>query len=125
MGLSGATGSLIGILLIVPLQLLTGKLMSKNNDKISASHDHRLAKSTEMVQGMKTVKLSCIESKILERINEARSEELGFLKFDSYCWSGMTILASVSTILMASIMIGLHSGYTMSYEIPYEMCELS
>jgi hypothetical protein len=29
---------------------------------------------------------------------------------DSYCWSGMTFLASVSTILMASIMIALHSG---------------
>ncbi len=74
MGVSGAAGSLLGILLIVPLQLLTGKLMSKNNDKISASHDQRLARSTEMVQGMKTVKLSCIESKILERINEARCQ---------------------------------------------------
>ena len=84
--------------------------MSNNNDKISASHDRRLAKSTEMVQGMKTVKMSSIESKILDQINIERLEELKYLKVDSYCWSGMTFLASVSTILMASIMIGIRSG---------------
>ena len=110
MGLSGVAGGLFGILLVIPLQLLTGKLMSKNNEKINASHDLRLAKSTEMIQGMKTIKLSCIESKILDGINTARSEELNYLKVDSYCWSGMTFLASVSTILMASIMIGIHTG---------------
>ena len=110
MGLSGVAGGLFGILLVIPLQLLTGKLMSKNNEKILASHDLRLAKSTEMIQGMKTIKLSCIESKILAGINTTRSEELNYLKIDSYCWSGMTFLASVSTILMASIMIGLHTG---------------
>jgi ABC-type bacteriocin/lantibiotic exporter with double-glycine peptidase domain len=108
--MSGTIGSLIGIFLIIPLQLWTGKLMSKNNDKISASHDRRLAKSTEMVQGMKTVKMSSIESKILDQINVERLEELKYLEIDSYCWSGMTFLASVSTILMASIMIGIRSG---------------
>jgi ABC-type bacteriocin/lantibiotic exporter with double-glycine peptidase domain len=110
MGVSGMAGGLFGILLVIPLQLLTGKLMSKNNEKILACHDLRLSKSTEMIQGMKTVKLSCIESKILAGINTARSEELNYLKIDSYCWSGMTFLASVSTILMASIMIGIHTG---------------
>ena len=109
-GISGTIGSLIGIFLIIPLQLWTGKLMSNNNDKISASHDRRLAKSTEMVQGMKTVKMSSIESKILDQINVERLEELNYLEIDSYCWSGMTFLASVSTILMASIMIGIRSG---------------
>ena len=84
--------------------------MSKNNEKISTSHDQRLAKSTEMVKGMKTVKMSCIESKILAQIDEERSQELHFLKIDSFCWSGMTFLASISTVFMASTMMGIKSG---------------
>ncbi len=67
-------------------------------------------RSTEMVKGMKTVKMSCTESKMLDAVDADRSEELKFLRVDSVCWSAMTFLASVSTILMASVMVAAHSG---------------
>jgi hypothetical protein len=63
-----------------------------------------------MVKGMKTVKMSCTESKMLDAVEADRSEELKFLRVDSVCWSAMTFLASVSTILMASVMVAAHSG---------------
>lgn len=108
--MGGTVGGLAGIFVIIPLQLFTGKLMSDNNEKLSASHDRRLARSVEVVKGMKTVKMSCVESKMLARIEAERSEELKFLKVDSVCWSAMTFLASVSTILMAAVMVGIHYG---------------
>ena len=99
-----------GIFLLVPLQLFTGKMMSANNERLSACQDRRLARSVEMMKGMKTVKMSCIEAKMLSLVEAERSEELKSLKVDSVCWSVMTLLASVSTILMAAVMVGVHYG---------------
>ena len=86
MGVSGAVGVVIGILVIVPLQFLTGKAMSDNNKRIFSAQDNRLFKSTETMQGMKTVKLGCLEDHRLGKIGEARQEELKYLRRDSFFW---------------------------------------
>ena len=86
MGVSGAVGVVIGILVIVPMQFLTGKAMSDNNKRIFSAQDARLFKSTETMQGMKTVKLGCLEGARLRTIGEARQEELKYLRRDSFFW---------------------------------------
>ena len=108
MGISGATGVIIGTLIIVPLQFLVGKLMSENNKRIFGAQDVRLYKSTETLQGMKTVKLGCLEDALLDKINDARNKELRFLRRDSFFWSVMAFLASVSTIIVSTVTIGLY-----------------
>ncbi len=108
MGVSGAVGVIIGTLVIVPLQFLTGKLMTDNNKKIFSAQDARLYKSTETMQGMKTVKLGCLEDYMLSKIVTARARELRFLRRDSFYWSIMAFLASVSTIIVSTVTVGLY-----------------
>jgi len=55
MGIAGATAVVIGSAVIVPLQFIVGKCMSANNKNIFAAQDARMCKSTETIQGMKSV----------------------------------------------------------------------
>ncbi len=108
MGVSGASSVVLGCLLIVPLQFFTGKLMSDNNKRIFAAQDTRMFKSTEAMQGMKSVKLGCLEEVMLSKIEEARNLELKFLRRDSFCWSIMAFLASISTVIVTTATVGLY-----------------
>eukprot|EP00095_Tigriopus_kingsejongensis_P009125 snap_masked-scaffold595_size129005-processed-gene-0.7 protein:Tk09125 transcript:snap_masked-scaffold595_size129005-processed-gene-0.7-mRNA-1 annotation:"cystic fibrosis transmembrane conductance regulator" len=90
------------------LPFLTGKLMSDNNKRIFQAQDFRLYKSTEAMQGMKTVKLGCLEEAMFDKIEDARNRELKFLRRDSFFWSIMAFLASVSTIIVTTVTVGLY-----------------
>ncbi len=108
MGVSGAVAVALGSAIILPLQFATGKLMSDNNRHIFSAQDARMTKSTETMQGMKTVKLGCLEHVSLKKIESARSQELCYLRKDSFFWSIMSFLASVSTIIMTTTAVWLY-----------------
>ena len=108
MGVSGVAGALFGTIIIIPLQFLTGKCMSVNNKRILKSQDARLFTSTEAVMSMKTVKLNLLEKWTLNKINLARNKELMYLRRDSFLWSAMSFLASISTVLVTTITVGLY-----------------
>ncbi|XP_040580074.1 ATP-binding cassette sub-family C member Sur [Lepeophtheirus salmonis] len=107
LGISGVSGAILGTCVILPLQVLTGKLMSENNKLILCSQDNRLFKSTETLASMKTVKLATMEEWALKRIRCARTKELIFLRRDSFLWSFMAFLASISTTLVTTLTLGL------------------
>ncbi len=111
-GVPGSVGVAVGVFLIIPLQLLVGKLMSDNNKKIQKCQDRRLSVSNEVIQGMKTIRLSCLENLTIGTIKQARNEELKFLMRDSWLWSVMAFLASVSTLLVATLILGLWTVFT-------------
>ena len=50
-GLAGSLSTAFGVLCIIPLQLVVGKLMSDNNKKIQEHSDKRILLSSEVVQG--------------------------------------------------------------------------
>jgi ABC-type multidrug transport system fused ATPase/permease subunit len=108
-GNAGAIGVALGVVLIIPMQFIVGKLMSDNNKQIQKHHDKRIFLSTEAIQGIKTLKLGCLERWKLSQIESARVEELKCLKIDSWLWSGMAFLASVSTLLVSALILGLYS----------------
>ncbi len=108
MGVSGAVAVALGSAIILPLQFVTGKLMSDNNRHIFSAQDARMTKSTETMQGMKTVKLGCLEHVSLNKIESARRRELYYLRRDSFFWSVMSFLASVSTIIVTTAAVGLY-----------------
>ena len=74
------------------------------------AEDRRLAASSEALQNMKTVKLNCWESLLLSRISEHRGRELRLLARDSFYWSVMAFFASISTLLVTTITIGIYTG---------------
>ena len=108
-GLAGSLSTAVGVLCIVPLQLVVGKLMSDNNKKIQEHSDRRILLSSEVIQGMKSVKLGCLEELKLNQISLVRKQELICLKKDSWLWSAMTFLASVSTLLVSVLVISLYA----------------
>ena len=57
---------------------------------------------------MKTVKLGCLEDSVLAKIEASRDRELHFLRRDSFFWSVMAFLASVSTIIVTTAAVGLY-----------------
>ena len=59
---------------------------------------------------MKTLKLNCWEDIFLKRINQERGRELKLLKKDSFYWSVMAFLASISTLLVTTLTVGIFSG---------------
>ncbi len=50
LGVGGACAVALGCALIVPPQVLVGKLMSDNSKRIFAAQDARMAKSAETIQ---------------------------------------------------------------------------
>ena len=58
---------------------------------------------------MKSVKLGCLEQTKLSQISQVRKQELKCLKKDSWLWSAMTFLASVSTLLVSVLVICLYA----------------
>lgn len=110
LGISAALGSMLGTFITIPCQFLVGKAMSRNNRNIMESEDKRLQASTEALQNMKTLKLNCWEHILLNRINEHRNKELKLLAKDSFFWSVMAFFASISTLLVTTITIGIYTG---------------
>ena len=67
---------------------------------------------------MKTLKLNCWEDIFLKRINQARGLELKLLVKDSFYWSVMAFLASISTLLVTTLTVGIFSGIEARYRQP-------
>ena len=64
--------------------------------------------SSEAIQGMKSLKLNCLEELKIRQITELREKELTYLKTDSWLWSIMTFIASTSTLLLSSLILGMY-----------------
>lgn len=116
----GSLSTAIGIGLIVPLQLWVGKQMSQNNRKIQTQSDKRLLLASEMIQGIKSIKLNSLEKFKLDEILTIRDKELGHLRTDSALWSLMTFLASVSTLVVSSLMVAFYSTQKSKFSLPAE-----
>ena len=79
-----------------------------NNKLIQQYGDKRIFVSSEAIQGMKSLKLNCLEELKIRQITELREKELTYLKTDSWLWSIMTFIASTSTLLLSSLILGMY-----------------
>ena len=79
-----------------------------NNKLIQQYGDKRIFVSSEAIQGMKSLKLNCLEDLKIRQITELREKELTYLKTDSWLWSIMTFIASTSTLLLSSLILGMY-----------------
>ncbi|KAI2474111.1 probable multidrug resistance-associated protein lethal(2)03659 isoform X2 [Diabrotica virgifera virgifera] len=72
-------GSLIGIgffLLVIPAQVLLGKLISKLRLESSKKTDERLQTTKEMLSGISTIKMNVWEFEFEHKINQTRKKEM-------------------------------------------------
>ena len=82
--------------------------MIGNNKMIQKFGDKRIFLESEAIQGMKSLKLNCLEEWKIQQINEMREKEIKHLNVDSWLWSVMTFIASISTLLLSSMIFGFY-----------------
>ncbi|XP_050524591.1 ATP-binding cassette sub-family C member Sur-like isoform X2 [Daktulosphaira vitifoliae] len=108
LGWSAIIGSTCCILIMIPLQFVIGKKMSANSKKIATLSDKRLQLTNEVLQGIRLVKLCGWENDFVDRISEARNNELNLLDKDSLYWGSMTFLTHASSVLITLFCLGLY-----------------
>ncbi|XP_060810870.1 ATP-binding cassette sub-family C member Sur isoform X2 [Amyelois transitella] len=103
LGISAIIGTAVSVTLITPLQFYIGKKLSDNSKDIAKCTDHRLAKITEILQGINVIKLYVWEDLFKEKILNLREVELKLLNKDSIYWSFLTFTTQTSTILVTVV----------------------
>ncbi|XP_031636078.1 ATP-binding cassette sub-family C member Sur-like [Contarinia nasturtii] len=103
LGISAIIGSTVCIVTMIPLQFFIGKKMS-NNAKLTASNtDERLGRISELLMGIKIIKLNAWETVFTEKIEKSRENELKCLDKDSIYWTLMTFLTHLSSIIITFV----------------------
>ncbi|XP_055301236.1 ATP-binding cassette sub-family C member Sur isoform X3 [Sitodiplosis mosellana] len=103
LGISAIIGSTVCIATMIPLQFFIGKKMS-NNAKLTASNtDERLRRISELLMGIKIIKLNAWETVFTEKISKSRENELKCLDKDSIYWTLMTFLTHLSSIIITFV----------------------
>lgn len=108
LGISAIAGAICCILIVTPLQLYLGKLMSINSKAITDRSDARLRLVNEVLQGMRLVKLRAWEALFEDRVRRTRNQELQLLDKDSLYWALITFLTHASSVLMTLFTFGLY-----------------
>ncbi|XP_022163687.1 ATP-binding cassette sub-family C member Sur-like [Myzus persicae] len=108
LGWSAIVGSACCIVIMIPLQFFIGKKMSSNSKEISNLSDKRLQLTNEVLQGIRLVKLCGWENEFVDRITDARNNELELLDKDSIYWGSMTFLTHASSVLVSLFCLGLY-----------------
>ncbi|XP_025407848.1 ATP-binding cassette sub-family C member Sur-like isoform X2 [Sipha flava] len=108
LGWSAILGSACCIMIMIPLQFFIGKKMSSNSKEISNLSDKRLQLTNEVLQGIRLVKLCGWENEFVDRITDARNNELDLLDKDSVYWGSMTFLTHASSVLVSLFCLGLY-----------------
>ena len=82
-GIAALIGS-IGLLILIPLNLIGGKIVEKLETKQLAAKDMRLKLMSEILNGIKVLKLYAWELPFMKKINEIRGREIKFLKVNAW-----------------------------------------
>ena len=82
-GIAALIGS-IGLVILIPLNLIGGKIIEKLETKQMAAKDMRLKLMSEILNGIKVLKLYAWELPFMKKIKEIRRREIKFLKVNAW-----------------------------------------
>ena len=83
LGVAALIGSL-GVLVLMPPNLVGGKIVESLQEKQMAAKDSRIKLMNEIISGMKVLKLYAWELPFMKRIGEIRAKEVQFLKYSAW-----------------------------------------
>ena len=98
-GTAALIGS-IGLLILVPLNLIGGKFVEKLETKQLSAKDSRLKLMSEILNGIKVLKLYAWELPFMKKINEIRKREIKFLKVNAWLWGVLNFTFCMSPFLV-------------------------
>ncbi|KAJ1888813.1 hypothetical protein LPJ81_006245, partial [Coemansia sp. IMI 209127] len=121
LGVSAFIGMIVAVAYI-PLSKMMFVHFGKLTQWQSAASDKRIAAITELLQGIKAVKLFGWESRFLEKIDEKREEQLGYA-WKVFLWStGISASASINPILILVVIFTSYVvvfGNTLNAEVAF------
>ncbi|CAL5976192.1 Xenobiotic-transporting_ATPase / Multidrug resistance-associated protein [Hexamita inflata] len=95
-----------GLLIFVPMIIISGKIMSKSFKRLATLKDSRSQKIQEILNGIKVIKLFNLEQFQEKRIENARNEELKLVKTAGYALTGMLTSGFTSYNVMSLLAFG-------------------
>lgn len=108
LGYSALIGSAI-VIFLVPIQYFICKLLSRIQRKSLDISDERLKKTTELLQGIKLLKLYGWEKIYANLVQKIREKELKILYKDAFCVAFNTFLTQTSSIILTLVTFSLFS----------------
>ncbi|KAJ2115005.1 hypothetical protein IW146_002642 [Coemansia sp. RSA 922] len=102
LGVSALVGLSMSIL-YVPLSKMLFKYLTKVEEKLTSLSDERVTVITELLQGIKAVKLFGWESRFLEMVDERRERQLKYMWKLLLAWVRVNVASSLAPMLVLVI----------------------
>ncbi|KAJ1679896.1 hypothetical protein EV182_001106 [Spiromyces aspiralis] len=105
--------SLFGASIMLVYYLISRRVIAyitKLESARNAASDERLSKITELIQGIRVVKLFGWESQFVKRITDLRETQLGYLWKAFKAWSTFSFYSSYGPMLVILVTFGLYTG---------------
>ncbi|KAJ2876876.1 hypothetical protein GGH93_000367 [Coemansia aciculifera] len=99
LGVSALVGLSLSVL-YVPLSKMLFKYLTKVEEKLTSLSDERVTVITELLQGIKAVKLFGWESRFLEMVDERRERQLKYMWKLLLAWVRVNIASSLAPMLV-------------------------
>ncbi|KAJ2845988.1 hypothetical protein J3B02_004525, partial [Coemansia erecta] len=121
LGISAIVGLLMAIL-YVPISKTLLQYLSKIERELNLLSDKRIAAITELLQGIKTVKLFGWETGFLHCVNEHRESQLAFMWKNLMAWARMAIASSLAPMFILVVIFGVYAiglGQQLTAEVAF------
>ncbi|KAJ2383257.1 hypothetical protein GGI05_005374, partial [Coemansia sp. RSA 2603] len=111
LGVSALVGLSISVL-FVPLSKMLFRYLTKIETKLNSLSDERVTVITELLQGIKAVKLFGWESRFLERVDERREKQLTYMWKMMIAWIRTELVSTLAPML---VLISIFATYVAVY----------
>ena len=99
LGVAALIGS-IGLVMLIPLNLVGRKIVAKLETKQLAAKDARLKLMSEILNGIKVLKLYAWELPFMKKIKEIRKKEIKLLKANAWVYGFVNFSFTMSPFLV-------------------------
>ena len=90
----------IGLIILIPLNLIGGKFVEKLETQQLAAKDARLKLMSEILNGIKVLKLYAWELPFMKKIKEIRKKEIKLLKANAWVYGALNFTFTMSPFLV-------------------------
>ncbi|CAG9578746.1 unnamed protein product [Danaus chrysippus] len=116
-GVSFLAGVAFSVILI-PINKLIANKIGDLSTEMMRFKDDRVSLISDMLRGIRTVKVHVWEDYFIDRVNEARKKELHYLRGRKYLDAICVVLWASTPVLVAALTLGTHSLRGLTLDAP-------
>lgn len=100
------------LLLVIPMNLLTGRIFQLLRTKVAKTSDTRLRIITDIIKGIRVIKMYAWEDHFSSLIDDARNREIIQIKYSIICKAINLVIAFISSHIIVFAMFASYVIYT-------------